>query len=427
MEPPRAKARDSWGGILKRLPFIRAINGRGFRPRMYKQGLVFVKTIAILHIITNLELGGAQTNVLDIVKGLDKNKFQVFLISAEQGPLIKDAGNRENITLKFVSILKHNISLVYDLACLLWLIGFIKKNKIKIVHTHSSKAGILGRWAAKLAGVKVIIHTVHGWSFNDYQSRLIKTLYIFLEKITAYITTKIIVVCEDNQEKGLGYKIATPKQYQLIRYGVDLNRFYLQDTVENIELTKQHFKIPQQDTVVAMVACLKPQKNPRDYLQIAEKVLKQRNNVQFLLIGDGPLRAEIKKIINSKGLENNFKLLGWRRDIPAILILSDIVMLTSLWEGLPIALLEAMACSRPVIAYAVDGVKEIIQEGETGFLIRPGDTDYCAQKVLELLDYAGKAKKMGQRAREFIMLSPYNMQTMLDDLEKLYLKLLLKK
>ena len=172
--------------------------------------------IRILHIVTKLELGGAQRNVLDILSGLDQKRFEIHLISSK-GLLNDEARAIPHLHLTLLPFLRRPPNPIFDLWAFLVLVSYMKRNKIQIVHTHSSKAGILGRWAARLAGVPVIIHSVHGWGFHDYLKSFLNDFFIFLERVTARITTKLIAVSENDIRKGLDLRIGSQNQYLLVR------------------------------------------------------------------------------------------------------------------------------------------------------------------------------------------------------------------
>src|SRR3989338_6365898 len=184
-----------------------------------------MKKINLLFILTKLELGGAQKQLLSLIKHLDKDKFNLFLFTSSQGLLDRQAQEISGLTLYKSKYLERAINPLKDLLAILEILSFIKNNDIQILHTHSSKAGILGRLAGRLAGVGIILHTVHGWSFNDYQPFLIRKLFNSLERFTACFTHKIIVVSNYDLEKGLRSRIAGAGKYILIRYGIDYSEF----------------------------------------------------------------------------------------------------------------------------------------------------------------------------------------------------------
>lgn len=369
-----------------------------------------MEKIRILHIITNLALGGAQKNALYTLANLDESKYEKYFICAAWGKLYESIDQYRGINFYFLKCLKRRISPLNDLIVFFALARYMRKHRISIVHTHSSKAGIVGRWAAKFAKVPIIIHTVHGWSFHEYMSRPLKALYVFLEQCTAWVTTRFIVVSSQDKQKGLEHHIGIEQQYELIRYGIEINEFY----------KKSSFAEKKDKQVVGMIACLKPQKNPLDFIQAAEMIAKTNKAVEFICVGDGGLRQKIEKEIERKGLGAQVSLLGWRTDISDLIAQMDIVVLCSLWEGLPIALLEAMAAAKPIVAYNTDGVREVVQHNKNGYLIEPGDAMGFATKIQELLADKQLAKAMGQIGYNLLIDSDFNAEQMIAKIENLY-------
>lgn len=374
-----------------------------------------MQKLKVVYIITKLELGGAQLCVLNCVRHLDRNSFFVTLISSKKGILAHDARLIPNTNFYFIPTLKRTINLVSDTITFFKLYQYLKKNRVDIVHTHSSKAGILGRWAAYLAKVPIILHTIHGFSFHERQFCLKKSFFIFLEKITAKITSKLITVCQSDIKKGLKYKIGKKEQYILIRNGINKQEFL------NLRQKKQD---AQGRPVVAAISCLKPQKAPLDYIRACSIVREVFPEAKFLLIGDGILRQKVLQLVKFFRLENNFFLMGWRRDIPSLIRDIDIFVLSSYWEGLPMSILEAFACAKPVVATAVDGVPEIVKDGENGFLVSPGDYQSLAKKIILLLKDKNLIFNMGENNRRFIANAhEFSLEFSVDKLQNFYLDL----
>ncbi|MCX5714288.1 MAG: glycosyltransferase family 4 protein [Candidatus Omnitrophica bacterium] len=349
----------------------------------------------ILFVITKLELGGAQKQLLAIIRDLDRQKFQPYLFTSREGFLVSDAQVVKGLVLFRSRFLERKINPFKDIVSFFQLRYFIKKNKIQIVHTHSSKAGILGRLAASSCKVPGIIHTVHGWSFNDFQPAWKRGLFIWLERICGDCSDKIAVVSDCDRKKGLAFNIGSPSKYQRINYGIDYGEFG-QPSPD----TEKELKLDPQDLAVGMVSCFKPQKSPQDFIRLARAVRERMDNVKFILVGDGILRSQIERLIKKYKLENEVLLLGWRGDIPQILSCLDVFVLTSLWEGVPIAALEAMASSLPVVATKTGGIGEIISDGKNGFLKAPGDITGLSEKLMLLLKDAELRSRMGREGKE---------------------------
>jgi len=375
----------------------------------------------ILFVITKLELGGAQKQLLTLISHLDKEKFRPFLFTAQEGLLMPEACLIPGLAIKKSRWLGRPVNITRDMLALIEIFCFIKKNNIDIVHTHSSKAGILGRCAGRLAKAKLVFHTVHGWSFHDYQNKLERTIFTCLEKLCAKFTDKIIVVSDHDKQKGLNNRIGHASQYVTIRYGVDYAEFNSKS-----ETIRQELGIGARDLVVGMVACFKPQKSPQDLIRLACLARERFPGLKFILVGDGILRGEIEKLINRFDLRDNLVLSGWRRDIPKILSAIDVFVLTSLWEGLPISVLEAMAAAKPSVVTRTGGVEEVIVDGKTGFLVCPKDMEGMCDKLASLLNDASFRVQMGKDAAKSLNYN-FSLARMLEDSQNLYWSLIQEK
>jgi len=375
----------------------------------------------LLYVITKLELGGAQKQLLSLIRHLDKEKLKLFLFTAKSGVLMPEALSIDGLAIKRSVWLERSINPLKDLLALIEIYRFIIKNNIDIVHTHSSKAGILGRWGAKLAKVKIVLHTVHGWSFNDYQSTLKQKFFIWLEKFTARFTDKIIVVSDYDKQKGLTNLIGKEDKYGLIRYGIDYTEFDIQD--KNV---RKELGIDACDLVVGMISCFKPQKSHRDFIRLAVLVNKILPKTKFLLVGDGILRSSIQRSISKFKLQNSVILTGWRRDIPRILSATDVFVLTSLWEGLPVAVLEAMAASLPVVATSAGGVSAIVREGRNGFCVPISDMQQMSEKLISLLKNENLRKQIGKNAKDSLDFN-FCLENMVSNTQDLYENLISQK
>ena len=377
--------------------------------------------LRILHIVTKLELGGAQRNVLDILSGLDQKRFEIHLISSK-GLLNDEARAIPHLHLTLLPFLRRPPNPIFDLWAFLVLVSYMKRNKIQIVHTHSSKAGILGRWAARLAGVPVIIHSVHGWGFHDYLKSFLNDFFIFLERVTARITTKLIAVSENDIRKGLDLRIGSQNQYLLIRCGIVARAF--KAALATKADTKRSLGLKEDDPAVGMIACLKPQKNPMDFVRSASLILQANPETKFLIVGDGVLRSLISREIQKRRLKDCFFMLGWRKDIEKVMSVFDVFVLTSLWEGLPLVLLEAMSSGKPVVAYDIGGISEVVKDGVNGFLVRPKDIEDLSRKITLLLDNEERRQRMGEFGQHIVSDSVFSSSSMVTRISQLYEKLL---
>ena len=386
----------------------------------------------VVHIITKLDLGGAQQNTLFTVAHLARSRYDPVLISGTNGLLVEDAKKLDDVKVYLLTELVREIRPIKDLIALFKIRNILKelkKDNVKIesesnsqiiVHTHSVKAGVLGRWAAYMAGVKVIISSIHGFSFNDYQPSLVRAFYIYLEKLTAIITAKFIAVSKENIDKGINKGIFTRDKVVLIRSGIEIETFRSEkhDRIKGRRELGFDADIP----LVAMIACFKPQKSPLDFVRVAKMVSDEIDEPRFLLVGDGILRTRIEALIDKLNIGDKFILLGWRRDIPEIMNCIDVLVLTSLWEGLPRVFPQAMASGIPIVATKVNGAPEAIRNDVNGFLLAPGDIGGMSEKIIYLIKHPEKAGEMGKKGKIFV--KEFDIWKMMEKQEELYNNLL---
>ncbi len=380
--------------------------------------------VRVLHIITRLIVGGAQENTIFTAEGLGASGYQVDLVSGLQtgseGSLIEEV-RAKGIPLTIVPYLVRQISPLQDLLALSKLVQIIRRGQYAIVHTHSSKAGILGRLAARLAKTPIIVHTVHGWSFHDYMSPLTRSIYIWLERWMAQWSDALIVVAEQDIAKGLSAGIGQPGQYHLIRSAIPLEDFD-PGKYDGREVRRE-LDLPEDAPVVGNVGRFSPQKNPLAWAQVAGLIGRALPQVRFLLVGDGPLRYELQEKLAQEGIANRTALTGLRRDVPRLLAAMDVFLLTSLWEGLPRVIPQAMAMGLPIVSARVDGIAEAVQDGETGYLFDPNDRNGMAQACEMLINDFELRQAMGKRGREQA-LKNYDLRQMVAQIHELYQHLL---
>ena len=383
-------------------------------------------SIRVLHPITRLIIGGAQENTMLTAQLLRQEGWEVDIVSGPQtgseGSLIESVQER-GIPLVLEPTLVREVNPVKDLLAVWRLAQLMRQGNYTIVHTHSSKAGIVGRWAAKLAGVPVIVHTVHGWGHHERQHPLIRAYYIWLEKLTLPITDKLIVVSSLNIDKGLADGIGKPENYLVIRSGIELDRFGHPQVSR--EATRDAWGIPQDAVVIGSVTRLSPQKAPLDFVQAAAQVAQRYPQTYFMMVGDGPLRGEVEALAAELGIADRLVLTGLRRDVPELMAAFDLFALSSLWEGLPRVLPQAMATSLPIVATACDGSAEAITEGVNGFLVPPGEPAVLAERLCQLVADPVLAKQMG--AAGYARVAEFSDRGMVDALATLYRELLMAK
>jgi glycosyltransferase involved in cell wall biosynthesis len=354
----------------------------------------------VFHVITKLELGGAQKVVLMTLERLPADEYDRALLTGTEGLLVQDATQMPGVRVLWIPSLFREVRPIKDVIAFFKLWQVFRSERPDVVHTHSSKAGILARWAAKLAAVPVIFHTVHGFSFNDFQRPIVRGTYQWLERVTARITDKLVMVSYANAEKGEKVGIFRRGDWILCRAGI-----YLEEFIKSGPRRRKlkEWGIPGNRVIVGMISNFKPQKSPVDFVEVAARVLNQTDSVHFVMAGDGELRPEIEARIRKYAIGSNFTLLGWQHDMPETYRNLDVVVLTSLWEGLPCVFSEAMASGLPVVATNVDGAREAIIDGQNGFLHEPHDVDAMAKSVLRLVTDEELRHTMGRRGKDRVM------------------------
>jgi len=355
------------------------------------------KKVKVFHVITKLELGGAQEVTLMTLERLPRDRYELALVTGPEGLLVPRAEQIPDLKRYWMESLVREVDPAKDLITFFRMWRLFRRERPAIVHTHSSKAGIIARWAAWAARVPIIYHTAHGFGFNDWQRPIVRNFYIWLERITTKISTKIVVVSYANADRGEKAGVFKRKDWVLCRDAIPVADF-LAEGPRRTKLTD--WGIASDKIIVGMVACLKPQKAPVDFIDVAAHVVRRTNRAHFVMAGDGELRPAVEEKIRRHGIEKFVTLLGWQTDMPTVYRNLDIAVLTSLWEGLPCVFSEAMATGLPIVATDVDGAKEAIIHGETGFLHRPHDVEAIAESVLQLVSNPGLRRTMGQRGKE---------------------------
>ena len=379
----------------------------------------------VTHIITRLVVGGAQENTVATVLGLrQKSGVAVDLIS---GPTAGPEGSLEPELARAPGILTRVSQLVRpvrpwkDWMALRRLTGILRQTRPDIVHTHSGKAGILGRLAAQRAGVPLIIHTIHGPSFGNFQNAAANLVLRAAEKHAARVTTHFIVVADAMKAQYLAAGIGRPEQYTKIFSGFPLEPFL---AAKNDPAVRARFGLQPGDFVVGKIARLFKLKGHDDLFAAAPELVRRCPQIKFLLVGDGEWRGRFERLAKSTGLERHFIFTGLVRpaEMPPLVGIMDALVHLSLREGLPRALPQALAAAKPVVACDGDGAGEVCLEGRTGFLVQPGDWTGLTHRLLQLADDPVLRKKLGQGGADFVRKN-FAVEKMVDAIYHLYLKL----
>ncbi len=372
----------------------------------------------VCHVITKLELGGAQQVALQVVSGLDRSRFHPVLVTGPGGMLTEEAQALAGVQVRIVPSLIREISPLHDLRALWELVRTFRSLRPKIVHTHSSKAGILGRVAAWLAAVPCIVHTIHGYGVTPAQPAWLRRFLIALEWLVGRMTTHWIAVSHADRRQGIEWGLFTASQVSVVRPGIDTGPFATPTDSAERDRLRAVLGIRPSELLVGTISCLKPQKAPDDFVRVASVVARRIPHVKFVFIGDGELRSQIEHLIRDEGLVERFALLGWRRDIAVTLKAFDVFVLTSRWEGLPCVLLEARASHVPIVATRVGGSEEAIVEGDHGMLCPAGQVQQIADRVCQVL--GDEPYRKGLQARSEELPEEFTIQETIKQYQSLY-------
>jgi glycosyltransferase involved in cell wall biosynthesis len=317
-----------------------------------------------------------------------------------------------------VSRLHRPMRPVGDTLALVALVRLFLRERPTIVHTHSSKAGQLGRLAARIAGVPVVMHTVHGWSFHDGMRPALRAAAVLVERLTARLTSSLIVVADRDRRTGVQRRIGRPDQYTLVRSAIELADY--RPRPDAAAGARQAIGLDAAAPVVGTVTRFLPQKDPitlaRAFAQVAERVPGSR----LVVVGDGPMRARVEELLGGFGIRDRVTLLGARTDVAAILPAFDVFVSSSRWEGLPRVIVEAATAGLPVVATDVGGNSELLVHGESGMLVPAGDADALAAAVTAVLTDGELARSLRRAAMDVV--APFDVSVMARDLEALYLR-----
>jgi len=377
--------------------------------------------------MTRPVLGGSQETALLVADGLQngtefEGRYTVDLASGSgsgPGTIVDDARER-GLQMFEVPELKHRLDPVNDFRALLALRRMMRDGSYDVVHTNSSKAGVLGRIAARWAKVPCIVHTVHGWSFNEHMSPWSRGLYVTIEKTAVRYCDRLVVVTSKDIEKGLAKGIGRSQKYRVVRSGIELNRFG-KPTVPPAE-TRRALGIPDGSPVVGSVLRMDPAKAPLDLVAAFARISREHPDTWFVIVGDGALKPQVDRAVEEAGIAGRVVMTGERSDVPELMAVFDIFLLSSLWEGLPRVLPQAMATKLPIVSTRVDGCAEAVSDGVNGYLVEPRDIDAMAERVGRLIADPELRARMGaeglRRAPEF------DAARMVSDMDAVYQELL---
>ena len=375
-----------------------------------------------MRVITRLNIGGPAIHVSLLASRLDPTRYETLLVSGvesgDEGNML-ELGRLPPIDPRILPTLGRAISPLDDLRALTGLALLARSFKPDIVHTHLAKAGALGRIAARIAGVRTVVHTYHGSVFRGYFGQRESAVYLGIERALARITTRIVAITSGQKADLVDLGIAPSSKIVEIPLGLDLDHFR---ELPAREAALSALGLPREGRYVAIVARLVPIKDIPTFLRALALVTESLPDVRGLVVGDGPEREAVERLAQNLGLERRCRFLGWRADLPNVYAASDVVALTSLNEGSPVSVIEAMASGRAVVATAVGGVPDVVSEA-TGILVPVGDHRGFADAVVSLLRDPDRRAELGRKGRE-VAVRRFASDRLVADIDRLYIDLL---
>lgn len=364
----------------------------------------------ILHAIRQGKVGGGETHVLDLVNQLDRDKYESIILSFTEGPMVEK--------LKADGFIVYVVNTEKPFDATKW--GAVKKiindEQIDLIHAHGTRANSNTFFSAKSLKIP-LVYTVHGWSFHPDQSNVVKFIRTFSERILVKVATKTICVSESNLKEG---KNNFPMRNSIvISNGINRRKFNPDGIYKNI---KEEFNISDEIVLVGYIARITNQKSPLVFLQ-SIAAIQNKENIKFLIVGDGDLKPEMLTLAKELNIEKYIIFENFRSDIPDILKAVDIFCLPSLWEGLPIALLEAMSMRKAIIASEIDGITDLITNEVNGLLVEPKNVKNLSDAIVKLVNDNVLRKNLGIAAENTVK-EKFNLASMTNKIEQVYEELL---
>ena len=364
----------------------------------------------ILLTIRQGKIGGGETHILQIAEHHNRSKYTISVLSFTEGEMVD--------RLKQIGIPCYVIKTTRPFDFRIWkqVQKLMKELKIDIIHAHGTRAMTNSFWAAKSLA-KPVIYTVHGWSFHKTDTPFIYRLKIKIESYLTKCSNTTICVSKSNQLQA--EKEFFLKNVIVIQNGIDIEKYTPYVPHKNL---RKALGISKNKTIVIYVSRLTKQKDPLNMIQSMKYVLNTTKKIMLLIVGDGELRDACEQLVDKLNINDQVQFLGFRNDISALLNTSDIYCLPSLWEGLPIGLLEAMSMKKPCITTAVDGTKEIIKHNYNGLTVMSGNPKQLSEQILFLHKNVSFRNQLAENARETIE-KQYSIETMIEKLDQVYAKL----
>ena len=372
-------------------------------------------------------MGGSAQNTLHTCQELS-DKYEMVLVhglSLESGmtdlekQIVEDGvekAKKKGVKIIALPSLVRSIRPVKDFKALAALTWLIFEEKPDIVHTHSSKGGILGRLAAKLCGVPHIIHTPHGHVFYGHFGRLASKIFLWIERTFSKFTDRMVALTDGEKEDYVKMSACPPEKLSTIHSGVDIQQFLHSNG--NMAEKRRSLGLGHKEAVIGFVGWLLPIKGPDYLLKAMDYIWPEQPETVLVMVGKGELDVDLRAEALRKNVNGKVKFLGWRKDINELMPVFDMLVLPSLNEGMGRVLVEAMAAGKPVVASRVGGIPDLVRHGETGYLVPPADEKSLADAMLMLLNDRDQAKLMGQRGKQ--LCQQFSLEAMIQKLDDLY-------
>lgn len=377
----------------------------------------------MLRLFSRLNIGGPSLHVILLSQGLRPLGYETRLVVGREAPregnMLALAAER-GVVCETVAGLGREVAPLRDLVALLGLVRLMREFRPAIVHTHTAKAGLLGRLAARAARVPTVVHTFHGHVLRGYFSPPREALFRRLETWLARAADALVAVSESVKRDLVELGVAEEARIRVIPLGLELDG--LAGGALPRGALRSEAGIPTEAPLVGMVGRLVPIKDVPTFLRAAREVRAQRPDVRFALVGDGEERDALEALCRSLGLAEAVHFFGWRRDLAAVYGDLDVVVNASRNEGTPVALIEALAAARPVVATAVGGTPDLLGRDERGLLVPPERPGELARAVIEALPGSDAARRRALAGREHVM-SQYSSQRLIRDVDALYREL----
>jgi glycosyltransferase involved in cell wall biosynthesis len=378
------------------------------------------RKIRVLHVITRLIRGGADENTVSTVEGMDPERWEADLLAGHGSevsgfsPLI-----REHTTI--LRDLVRDPNPVRDVIALVRMVRLIRRGRYDIVHTHTAKAGFLGRIAARIAGVPHVVHTLHGVTFHGHINPLMRRVYVLLERLAARHCDVMISVGEDVKRKYLAEAIGRHDQYVTIPSGMDTRPF--EEARDHPETTRvprrREHGFADHDLVVGMVSRLEPRKGYRYLLEAVARLAPVHPRLRVLIVGEGPQRSDLEGLAAALGIGDRVVFAGYRPDVAGTISSFDVAVLTSLWEGLPRVLVQYSLLEKPIVTFEVEGSREVVEDGVNGFVVPPKDVDVLVDRLDRVLANPTLRREFGRRSRERVE-GRWDVELMVDRISSVY-------